>query len=878
MKNNRMKTFLQLLLIPLMVIAFILIYIFIIEPSFISKYDKDLKKHFIQYFGSLDSTQDIFSIAKRNNIDAPEYTKLISIYDKSEKVYSVLEKRFLSFSKMDTMDMRILYILKELNSKFNYPFANEAYFFIDHTEGIQLVTPDSSLIWNDFSKGEERKVYKIFDNETKEKDTAFVSYPWGFSDFFSKANKRALIKKIPIVISNFNECQIWIGFARNTDELKIFSLAIIVIVFIVFIIFLYIFLFSKIYMLRKTKQKLILEQEKLEENIDKLSKLSVVAQETNNCVFILDLKGDIRWANENDGFKKLYGSPNLDELIKKRGRGGRNLSDISFLNNKAKINNIIEETINSKEGHKAYFSKIENSIGKTREIRTDIYYSSHLEILYTIDTDITDKKHYERVAKFAGHCRDIVTDVSNLRSYQNIVKEILILVQDFISGDIQVFRISHPGEINNNKLLIGHVYEPFKNDNSPTYHISKEELDTPNRLGVICYTEEAHKLIITKDYQKDFEKYIKNYPVPEPLNKATYKSHVWYRVERDGEKYGYFSMQSSEPNTFSHDEHNDYIEVLGGYIAIAIKYMQTQNQENTRFDELTLDLSETINKAIFKEKQSEIEILKFFFEEVKMELEGFYKNQEHFKKPDCFVLLKYNKEKKILEGCISEPSNEKDKVDNKNIFKELDNEIYFYDCLNINESELPAIKCFKTKKSILINDYKTDRKYYFLKDKTIRGGEYEAFIYVPISNAKGDVFGVMSIQNYFKYTLTEYDLTLFKIIANYVSLVLQSLQSQEELLRIKDSIRGYSLIDFEHTPNEVKQAINRLNKSWNELFGDGVISYSYANRFGREIIKIGEKHNFTPLIKYGEWLKKRSAENHNFKELKDDIKFFNRIK
>ena len=856
MKDLRMKKQFKLFIVPIsLIIAFIIIYVQLVKPLFRERYESNLETMFIETFDSLNIEQDIFTIAKRNGIDT---SKLSDIKIKpNDTVYSSLKMKFLPYDSLDELDKIIYYIFGELNKKCEYHSYDSACYFIDDTTGIQLVTPVRELIWNDFS---EDDVYNIFDNTTKNKDHDFVDYPWGESKFFREAKKIGLIKKIPIITDSVST--IWVGYALNMDKLKIVQIVFWLLAFIIIVLFT--FLFYKIGKLRETKHE--------------LDNLSIVARNTDNCVFILDEEGKILWANENDGFKSLYGVSNLAELKVKRGKGSENLSEISFLDDPKRMYEIINNTKNNDKGHQSYYCDMKDKNGDDRIIKTDIYYYKSKNLLYTIDTDITEQKHYEKVAKFADKCKDIISDVSNLRSYQHIVEKFLSLVKNNISENIHVFRISHPGEINGIKLLIGHVYEPYRRDNSPTYHISKEKLDAPDRLGVVCYTKKEHKLIITKNYHEDFGKYIKNHPVPEPLNKATYKSHVWYRIERGCEKYGYFSMQSSDFNTFSLVKHKDYIEVLGGYIAIAIKYMQTQNQENTRFDELTIDLSETINRTIFKDNQSEIGMFKFLFEEVKKELEGYYKNQDHFKKPDCFVLLKYNKEKNILEGCISEPSSEKDNIDKKIIFKELDDEVFFYDSLNLNESELPAIKCFKTKKPILINDYKMDREFYNLKDKTIRGGEYEAFIYVPISNAKGDVFGVMSIQNYDKYTLTEYDLTLFKIIANYVSLVLQSLQKHEELLRIKDSVRCYSLIEFEQAPNEVKEAINGLDKQWNEMFGDGVTSYNYANQFGREIIKVGKNQNFIPLINYGEWLKKRSAANHNFKELKDDINFFKRIK
>jgi PAS domain S-box-containing protein len=79
----------------------------------------------------------------------------------------------------------------------------------------------------------------------------------------------------------------------------------------------------------------------IEEKNKELEKLSIVARETANGVFITDADGNIEWFNE--GFSKLFGWDSLDEYIQKRGK---NIFEVS--GNKD-IANIIKEAISKKK-------------------------------------------------------------------------------------------------------------------------------------------------------------------------------------------------------------------------------------------------------------------------------------------------------------------------------------------------------------------------------------------------------------------------------------------------------------------------------------------------------------------------------------------------
>jgi len=86
----------------------------------------------------------------------------------------------------------------------------------------------------------------------------------------------------------------------------------------------------------KTKTNKIIEEKNKE-----LEKLSIVARETANGVFITDANGDVEWFNE--GFSKLFGWKSIEEFITTRGR---NIFEVSGNEN---IENLIKESISQKK-------------------------------------------------------------------------------------------------------------------------------------------------------------------------------------------------------------------------------------------------------------------------------------------------------------------------------------------------------------------------------------------------------------------------------------------------------------------------------------------------------------------------------------------------
>lgn len=123
----------------------------------------------------------------------------------------------------------------------------------------------------------------------------------------------------------------------------------------------------------------------------KLEKLSIVARETANGVFITDKDGNAEWFNE--GFSKLFGWQNMEEYLQKRGK---NILEVSGKDN---IKDIIEECIREKKSIR--YDAI-NPIKGGDEIwvqttLTPIFdKNGNLKNLVFVDADITELKKSEQ--------------------------------------------------------------------------------------------------------------------------------------------------------------------------------------------------------------------------------------------------------------------------------------------------------------------------------------------------------------------------------------------------------------------------------------------------------------------------------------------------
>lgn len=153
-----------------------------------------------------------------------------------------------------------------------------------------------------------------------------------------------------------------------------------------------------------------------------LERLSIVAQETENIVLIMDAEGNVEWVNES--FERLN-QVTYDELIADRGK---NIRDIS---NSDTIKHLIDQAIDTKK-------PVQYDSLNTRNEGQRVWESSTLTPIYNdqgtltnliiIDTDITERKDAEDL--LIEKTKEIVDSIN----YAKRLQEAILPSRDFIKG------------------------------------------------------------------------------------------------------------------------------------------------------------------------------------------------------------------------------------------------------------------------------------------------------------------------------------------------------------------------------------------------------------------------------------------------------------
>lgn len=136
-------------------------------------------------------------------------------------------------------------------------------------------------------------------------------------------------------------------------------------------------------------EEILSQSEQLMEYNEELRKLSVVASEVNNAIFITDHLGNIEWVNE--GFQRVYGQSFYD--VKQKNRA----SIFSHSNSKY-IEHMFEDVRNSKQA-KTFEQEVVTKNGKRTYVNTTLtplLNPDHIvDKIVAIDSDITELKQAE---------------------------------------------------------------------------------------------------------------------------------------------------------------------------------------------------------------------------------------------------------------------------------------------------------------------------------------------------------------------------------------------------------------------------------------------------------------------------------------------------
>ncbi|HXB13454.1 MAG TPA: SpoIIE family protein phosphatase, partial [Bacteroidia bacterium] len=194
------------------------------------------------------------------------------------------------------------------------------------------------------------------------------------------------------------------------------------------LIFIVVLLLYARYKTKAKTTKLLEDQNQVinERNVE-LDRLSIVARETGNFVFILDAVGKVEWANES--FTRIN-NITLEELKKQKGE------TIYELSNTPDIRNIIETAVREKKTM-VYESHIHDKDGKSiwgSSTLTPTFDSTgKLKKMIIVDTDITERKKDEEIIKEKN--KDITDSIRYAKRLQDAtmppIKQIKNFLPDF---------------------------------------------------------------------------------------------------------------------------------------------------------------------------------------------------------------------------------------------------------------------------------------------------------------------------------------------------------------------------------------------------------------------------------------------------------------
>jgi PAS domain S-box-containing protein len=202
----------------------------------------------------------------------------------------------------------------------------------------------------------------------------------------------------------------------------------------------------------KVKQRTIelqAEKEKVDLANIELEKLSLVASETDNAVFILDPKGDLTWVNA--GFSRLTGF-SIEDLLELRN-GGRNFLDTS---SDSRVNERLREAIRENKSVQ-YESQLPSKSGDTIWVISTLTpildKAGKLRNIVIIDSNITDRKvaeekirqmNAELESQVAARTRELAESNESLQhENEEHIKTAAQLTRINSELDTFVYRASH---------------------------------------------------------------------------------------------------------------------------------------------------------------------------------------------------------------------------------------------------------------------------------------------------------------------------------------------------------------------------------------------------------------------------------------------------
>jgi len=426
---------------------------------------------------------------------------------------------------------------------------------------------------------------------------------------------------------------------------------------------------------------------------------------------------------------------------------------------------------------------------------------------------VKQKEEIERTYENTRLLSQIGNDITSTLSIEEIIEKVYANVNNLMDATgfgVGVFKedtsqIIYPVYIEGEKKFEEVVYE--KNDE--------------NRLTNICFYQ--NREIVINNFLKEIKHYISNYEPP--LIGQNVESIIYLPLTLKDKKLGVITVQSFKKNRYS-DYHLQILKNLAVYVAIALDnaslYENLENMVQARTREV-IRQKELLEKN-FSDTKLIAQISKDITSSLSIEviISTVYENVNKVMKSESFGIGIYNSSTESLQF----PG-----------FIEKGNKMPYFE-FPLNDKERYAVWCFENGKEIIINDIEKEyQKYVKSKKAPIAGAAPSSLIYLPLIINERKI-GVITVQSFTTDAYNDYQINLFRNLANSVSIAVdnahlyQNLEDKvksrtEEVFRQKAIIeeKNKDITDSIQYAKKIQLALMTETNLFHETFHDSFVFF-----------------------------------------------------
>ena len=346
-----------------------------------------------------------------------------------------------------------------------------------------------------------------------------------------------------------------------------------------------------------------------------------------------------------------------------------------------------------------------------------------------------------------------------------------------------------------------------------------DKLDDSKLLSVWCYQNQ--KEVFIPDLLGEFLK--NNFKMSKLINPKKLKSLIYMPIVYQDQKIGVISIQSEKSNNFNVYD-LDVLRNLAVYVGIAVSnarmYQDLEKTVAVRTKEVVKQ-KEAVEKT-FENTQILGEIGNDITSVLSVEaiIEKVYGNVSKLMKMDAFGIGIYNETTNALDF---------------NGFHELGEALPFHS-EHLDDDKL-STWCFKNKKQVVINNFKTDiNKYLKRETGPVIGERMESIIVIPLYT-KDHAVGVLTVQSKQLNAYSEYEISVLNNLGVFVVIALDNARAYETIGAAKQDLEKLSIVARE-TENGVLIAdatgeIEWCNHAFENMTGCGLAEFK--EKFGNNI-------------------------------------------